>query len=49
MASAYSQLSREINKLRVEKIQLQRDEERLRKLIAKVKEQSDALKVLYRI
>ena len=45
MSSSFNVISKEISQLRNEKNQLQKDEQVLRKLIAKVKEQTNALQV----
>ena len=45
MSSSFNVINKEISQLRNEKSQLQKDEQVLRKLIAKVKEQTNALQV----
>lgn len=45
MSSSFNVISKEISQLRNEKNQLQKDEQVLRKLIAKVKEQTNALQI----
>jgi len=43
--STYAQLSKEVRQLRVEKINLQRDEEIIKTLLAKLKTQLDAIQI----